>query len=227
MSQNLRLHIAEELHARGWAMMIVDASNPADQEAELVRLASGIGVVVATRGDRAVDELRPVIQRNARRGSMSAHCGTYEQPWHMDMAHRPSPARYILMSCREVGEKDCETDLLDWRKVLDGDERSTAAQQEVLVRSGKSSFYSTLVDRRLRFIRQDPSCIRCMTPLGRAIQEKISDVAHPPHVRVCWSRGVTLIFDNWRFLHRRGDASLSISRSILRVSIMANSHDRE
>jgi alpha-ketoglutarate-dependent taurine dioxygenase len=40
-----------------------------------------------------------------------------------------------------------------------------------------------------------------------------------------WEPGHTLIFDNWRFLHRRADASQSRSRSLLRVTIMETTND--
>lgn len=183
-------------------------------------LANALGTVTATRGHRAIDELRPKTQCEARPGSMSAAFGLGAQPWHMDMAHRPSPARFILLSCIEPSDQSCATELLDWQQALGEEDLATARREPILVRSGRASFYTTMLDEDRRFLRQDPTCISGLSDRGRMLQVKINETTFEPNCRIRWQAGSTLVFDNWRFLHRRTDATHSKSRILLRASIM-------
>ncbi|WP_460760950.1 TauD/TfdA family dioxygenase [Lysobacter fragariae] len=117
------------------------------------------------------------------------------------------------------------TELLDWRQALGPEHLSVADQEPVLVRAGRGSFYTTMLDKHHRFIRQDPACIFGLTDRGRMLQAKINETTRTPVFRMRWKPGRTLIFDNWRLLHRRADASQSGSRSLLRVTIMETTND--
>jgi hypothetical protein len=82
-----------------------------------------------------------------------------------------------------------------------------------------------MLDPRRRFLRCDPTCISGLTDAGRALQIAIGRISCIPTNQVCWQPGRTLIFDNWRLLHRRADASRSIQRTLLRISIMGHAND--
>lgn len=225
MRSELTSRIQTEVLETGWAVTQVDTACQARHRATVLHLASALGTVTATRGHCAIDELRPKTQNEARPSSMSAVFGLGAQPWHMDMAHRPSPARFIVLSCIESGEQECATELLDWRRALGEEHLTTANHEPVLVRSGRSSFYTTMLDEHRRFLRQDPTCISGLTDCGRMLQAKINETSCKPVYRMHWRPGRTLIFDNWRLLHRRADASQSKSRTLLRVTIMERLND--
>lgn len=220
MSTDLNSRIQEEVLENGWAVAQIDTNCPAEHRTAVLDLAKALGTVTATRGYRAIDVLRPRAQGEARPGSMSAVFGLKAQPWHMDMAHRPAPAKFIVLSCVEPSEQDCMTELMDWRQAL-GEEHMAAARHEpVLVRSGRASFYTTILDERRRFLRQDPTCIFGLTDHARFLQARVNETTCKPVCSMYWRPGHTLVFDNWRLLHRRGDASRSKSRTLLRVTVM-------
>ena len=93
------------------------------------------------------------------------------------------------------------------------------------IRSGSASFYATMLDPRRRFLRCDPTCISSLTDAGRALQIKIGNMCCAPTHQVRWQPGRTMIFDNWRLLHRRAEASRSKWRKLLRISIMGQAND--
>ena len=204
----------------GWAVTQLTTAGPHRQRDAILDLARAFGTITATRGRSAIDELRPKVQAEARPGSMSATTGMDAQPWHMDMAHRPLPARFVLLSCVDAGEQDCVTELLDWRQSFGADDLEMAAFEPMRIRSGKASFYSTMLDPERRFLRCDPACISGLTDAGQALQVAIGGAYRVPTHRVHWQPGRTLVFDNWRLLHRRADASRSKQRLLLRISIM-------
>ena len=63
----------------------------------LLALGKSLGTPVATRSRELVDELTPKNKNEANPRSLSRIAGTGRQPWHMDMAHRVEPARYLVM----------------------------------------------------------------------------------------------------------------------------------
>ena len=211
--------IRAALQRDGWVEIDIDPVPPERHGAKVIAIAGTLGTITALRRHHAIEVLRPRTQSQARPGSMSAVFGSGVQPWHMDMSHRPSPARFILLSCMDPGERPCATELLDWHQLLSSEQLALADEAPVLVRCGRASFYTTMLDSQHRFLRHDPTCITALTDAGRAVQAQIiaaSECAHTIH----WQRGRTLIFDNWRFLHRRTDASHSPSRALLRITIM-------
>lgn len=217
--------LVEEVMDTGWVVTQLQTAAPGRRRDAIMALARAFGTITAMRGRNAIDELRPRARREARPGSMSAATGLGAQPWHMDMAHRPLPARFVLLSCVDAGQQDCATELLDWRQSLPGDDLDQAASEPMRVRSGRASFYATMLDPRRRFLRCDPTCISGLTDAGRALQIAIGRASCIPTHQVCWQPGRTLIFDNWRLLHRRADASRSRQRTLLRISIMGQAND--
>lgn len=212
--------LVKQVLKTGWVMTQVEFSAPDRHHDAILDLADAFGMVTATRGRSAIDELRPKAQIEARPGSMSATFGLEVQPWHMDMAHRPLPARFVLLSCVDAGERECATELLEWRQLLENNDLATAASEPMLVRSGRVAFFATMLDAGRRFLRYDPACISGLTDEGRSLLAKIGRTPCTATHRMRWRPGRTLIFDNWRFLHRRADASHSRQRTLLRISIM-------
>jgi hypothetical protein len=211
--------ILEALLRDGWVETDIDPVTPERHAVAVIATARALGTVTAVRGLHAIETLRPRTRPQARQGCMSAVFGCGVQPWHMDMAHRPSPARFILLSCMDPGERPCATELLNWRQLLSSEQLTLSSEAPVLVRSGRASFYTTMLDGQQRFLRHDPTCITALTDEGRALQAQIAAASERVHA-AHWQAGRTLIFDNWRFLHRRSDASHSPSRALLRITIM-------
>lgn len=207
------------LQRDGWVEIDIDPVPPECHGTEVIAIASALGTIAAVRRHHAIEMLRPRTQSQARPGSMSAVFGSGVQPWHMDMSPRPSPARFILLSCMDPGERPCATELLNWHQLLSSEQLTLASEAPVLVRCGRASFYTTMLDGQRRFLRHDPTCITALTNEGRALQAQITAASKRAHT-IHWQPGRTLIFDNWRFLHRRTDASHSPSRALRRITIM-------
>jgi hypothetical protein len=187
---------------------------------EMLEAARFLGNPVVSRvGGPLVDCLVPVAQDKARPRSLSAQFGLGRQPWHMDLAHRIIPPRFVILGCAEPGANDVSTEMLDSSELrLSAGDRLVARTEPFLVRAGRTSFYSTLLDVNRAFFRYDPGCMDPCTKAGRRILWEID--RQSADGLIVWRHGLITVIDNWRMLHRRGDANLAAGRKLLRISIM-------
>jgi hypothetical protein len=97
-----------------------------------------------------------------------------------------------------------------------------AFSEPFLVRSGKSSFYATLLTKNRSYLRFDPGCMQGVTDKATLLMRKLLHESPPPCYSHNWEIGDLLVIDNWKMLHRRADARLSPDRTLLRVSVMGD-----
>jgi hypothetical protein len=209
-----------DLEVRGWALsrrLQLDGAMAAEH---CLALANGLGTPIATRGRGLVDVLVPRTPKQSRARSLSAQVGTGPQPWHVDLSHCAVPARYLVMCCLRVGQRQVATELLDRQDFLQSRDIGDAASEPFLVRSGPCSFYGTILEGPKRFLRFDPGCMQGATKRAGELMRRLLDQATCPSYVHRWAVGDILIIDNWRLLHRRTDASESSERTLLRVTVM-------
>jgi hypothetical protein len=102
--------------------------------------------------------------------------------------------------------------LLDWRTLaFSSPELDLLAAAPVLVRSGKRSFYSTILPPDRSFLRYDPGCLE-------PVDERLAKACPRAHD---WKAGEILVIDNWRLMHGRGPASAGSGRFLARILIDA------
>lgn len=211
------------LAERGWS---VHRSEGADAEAtvrELGKLGDRLGTRVAGRAGALEEVIEPHGADDAHPRSLSAGYGLNALPFHTELSHRTRPCRYLLLGCIDPGSPAAATMLLDWRTLgLSSEELELLEGTPVLVRSGRRSFYATILAPSGAFLRYDPGCLEAVDQRGRMALALIEDriAAAPPQFHH-WRRGDTLIIDNWRVLHGRSSSDRGSGRRLARILIDA------
>jgi len=188
---------------------------------EMFCIGDLLGKRVLGRQSLEIEVLRPLTIKDAHPRSLSAQYGLAELPFHVELSHRPRPCRYLIMGCLEPGRPSAVTKLLDWRALeLTSNELNLLETAPVFVRSGRQSFYSTILSRGHEFLRYDPGCIEAVDSRGESalalMKRHIASWSSAAHE---WQRGSILIIDNWRLLHSRGAVSARSERRLARVLI--------
>lgn len=208
------------LDARGWISLYSQASKSHDFKLILLGLGRALGIPVPTRNRRLVDELIPLKKHEATPCSLSRITGTGQQPWHMDLAHRIEPARYLIMGMHQSTTETACTELLKASSLIPKILKDEAQSEPFLVRTGSKSFYATITAKRQPFPRFDPGCMEGATTRAKALMQKLLDQDLEPSHTHNWGPGSVLVIDNWKMLHRRADATKSANRILYRVSVM-------
>ncbi len=211
------------LQSHGWTSVNSAAADAEGFKRDLLTLAATLGTATRTRGRTVVDELVPVSEGKAQPRSLSRATGTGAQPWHMDMAHRPVPARYLALGMLECSSGTAATELLDADLLLPDELNEAASTEPFLVRTGAKSFYATIKGKGQPFFRLDPGCMEGATERARRLMTLLADLCVPPTYVHRWTPGSILVLDNWKVFHRRADARDDPTRSLFRVTILGDS----
>lgn len=215
--------ILAPLAQRGW---LRHTAARAGAEAVLDEIRA-LGDLLGTRAvgrARAVEEVvRPQSFGEAHPRSLSSKYGLDTLPFHVELSHRLRPCRYLLLGCIEPGSPSAVTRLLDWQTLaFSTDELHILKSAPILVRSGRRSFYSTVLPSDQAFLRYDPCCLEAIDERGRSalnlLEQRLALGSPEDHQ---WRRGDILIIDNWRVLHGRGPSKLGSGRSLARILIDA------
>lgn len=207
------------LAERGWATL----SASGGIIGELGRLGDILGVRTAGRGGALEEVIQPRRESEAHSQSLSARFGLNALPFHAELSHRLRPCRYLLLGCMVVGVPSAVTILLDWRTIGFSPEEFELLQgAPILVRSGRNSFYTTMLPVDRSFLRYDPGCLEAVDARGRAALQLAEDRLNGsvPH-RHEWRPGDILIIDNWRVLHGRDAIGHGSGRRLARILIDA------
>lgn len=207
------------LDARGWLSTRCEAISAEAFKLGLLTLASYLGTPKATRSRDLIDTLTPRLAEDAHPHSLSRITSTGQQPWHMDMAHRTEPARYLVMGMHQSTTATASTELLDASMLIPGACTEEALSEPFLLRTGAKSFYATVTAKGQPFVRFDPGCMQGATTRAKTLMQKLLDQDLAPTHTHHWEPGSMLIIDNWRMLHRRA-AATSTNRTLYRVSVM-------
>ena len=167
-----------------------------------------------------MDEITPLNKHQALPRSLSRITGVGLQPWHMDLAHRIGPTRYLVMGMHQIVTDTASTELLDATTFVPNTLREEALSEPFLVRTGNRSFYATMTVKGQSFLRFDPGCMQGATTRAKVLMQKLLDQDLAPSYTHRWKPGSVLVIDNWKMLHRRADATKSVSRTLYRVSVM-------
>jgi hypothetical protein len=193
--------------------------NPIDFEEKCLLVSSALGVPFGMRHRvSAMELLEPMTEARARPLSLSATTGVGAQPWHTDGSHLVRPPRYLVLGCLSPGLHPADTELLDRRRVFgDVHIQVWARREPFLVRSGRRSFYASILEGDEKFVRFDPGCMAALGVIGNALISRVLSCG--PTYKHAWSAGDVLVVNNWRALHRRADATRSTGRALLRIAV--------
>lgn len=160
---------------------------------EMLELAQSLGRV------GRMQSITPKPREAAHSDTLSAVYGLEAFPWHTDGAIADRPPRYLLL--RSALPSGTPTELLDLElnpEIVHA-LRRTALRVRFL---GQRYRYvmAASVGRETTCFRWDPRSCRPVANIKESIT--LLAAAQPSHV-VQWSADRTVIFDNWRMLHRR------------------------
>lgn len=211
------------LAVRGWSLHCSEGDDADATVRELCRLGDRLGTRVAGRAGSLEEVIEPKRADDAHPRSLSARYGLDVLPFHTELSHRTRPCRYLLLGCIDPGSSGAATKLLDWRTLgFSSEELDLLEETPVLVRSGRRSFYSTILAPGGAFLRYDPGCLEAVNQRSRLalalIEHRIAAASPQAHN---WRRGDILIIDNWRVLHGRSSSDPRSGRRLARILIDA------
>lgn len=207
------------LQSQGWATVYGTATDPTCFKRDMLTLATALGTAIGTRTRKVIDELMPISQREAKPRSLSSITGTGPQPWHMDLAHRPLPARYLILGMLDCSNITAATELLEAQILLPHKLHEEASTEPFLVRSGIKSFYATIKGKGQPFLRFDPGCMEGATKRAKELMSSLIQLSVPPTYVHHWTPGSILVLDNWKVFHRRAEAHGDLARVLFRISV--------
>jgi hypothetical protein len=213
--------LAQRVCERGWLHLRATASG-CSLAVETLDLAQLLGEPIAGRGGAIIEALAPSHVEAARTNSLSMEHGLGIFPLHIDGSHRAQPPRFVILACVRPGFSPAPTVLVHFRDLRLSDAEQRKCETAVfLIRNGKRSFYSTILDRSRPFIRFDQSCMKPASLESREAMKTITLRAKDCLTAINWHAADILVIDNWRVLHGRGvySSMVSTDRKILRVSI--------
>lgn len=211
------------LAQRGWSLYCGEGGDADATVCELSKLGDRLGTRVAGRAGSLTEVIEPQRADDAHPRSLSARYGLGALPFHTELSHRTRPCRYLLLGCIDPGSPGAVTVLLDWRTLgFSSEELDLLEGTPVLVRSGRRSFYATILAPGGAFLRYDPGCLEAVDQRGRMalalIEDRIAAASPQAHH---WRRGDILIIDNWRVLHGRSSSDRGSGRRLARILIDA------
>jgi hypothetical protein len=188
-----------------------------DSGAALLEVARELGRPVPVRPTwPLVQVLTPMTSSNALHPSLSRLHGLGTFPLHTDAAHHRQPPRWMLMRCASAGSHKCPTVLADSQRLtLGGTERRDLERAVWKVKAGSRSFLASVVLRStltppsspLR-MRYDAGCMNiadaAFAPTAGKLVRWLNEL---PIDRIHWEPGLTIVVDNWRMLHGRGEGA--------------------
>lgn len=213
--------ILAPLAQRGW---VRHSAKTADADAvfdEIRKLGDLLGTRAVGRAGALEEVVRPLTFADAHPRSLSAQYGLKALPFHVELSHRPRPCRYLLLGCIDPGSPTAATMLLDWRALgFSSEELHLLEAAPILVRTGRRSFYSTILPPDRAFLRCDPGCLEAVDARGRSalklLERRLALGAPDRHE---WRWGDILIIDNWRVLHGRESSEHGSGRRLARILI--------
>lgn len=214
--------LQNRLLEHGWFRYDVAPVEEATLSTTMHFIGLALGTHVEGRNGKWIERLVPQEREQVKLPSLSSTHGTGRFPFHMDMAHRVVPCRYIILGCEFAPETSASTILLDKRKLsFTGEEMQCLKNGTFLVKNGRNSFYSSMIDRQQNYLRWDPGCMIPKDEFARlAVRAVEREIDTAVNFNISWRTGSLLVIDNWRMLHGRADCARGNShRILLRSSI--------
>jgi alpha-ketoglutarate-dependent taurine dioxygenase len=206
------------LKERGWTEFNSGSSNE-----ELISIASKIGSIMSHPNGQVIFTLKPKVKKEAFKGTFSNICGLEEFPLHTDTAFSKKPARFVLMHSRVLS--NCDTTLLSKNKLwelLSEFDRYNAKRAIYLVKTRTEKFYTSFIfqENGRVGIKYDSTCMQPYNKYAKEFDQRLKKIlSEITPLRLKWTKGKTIVIDNWINLHGRKSAANDIKRELKRIYI--------
>lgn len=193
----------------------------ADNSQELLTVAASIGQVISSRKNSSdlIDTLTIKSKSDANPKSLSALYGDKDFPFHTDGAYLAEPPNYVILrSPKNI--LNCPT--LICNPIFTTTGRNDLKKNVWLVNGGRGKFYTSIIednnsDYRIRF---DLACMRpALDDFKSSADIMTSAISSSYNQEINWKANQCIIFNNWKLLHSRADATKSADRILERVWI--------
>jgi len=194
-----------ELSERGWICHETGLSTESELAVAVLATARDLGAVRKGRWGLYVERLEGLEEDKVPASSLSAQFGRGEFPCHVDMAHLPTPCRYVVLGCGFAKERPAATLIQSVANLKFSPSEVDCLHSGVfLVRNGRHSFYASVLSGRRSFFRWDPGCMLAKDEYARVAQAAIErELGAMDPIRHQWKAGSILVLDNWKVLHGR------------------------
>lgn len=213
--------ILMSVHQNGWTRHITKETDACAIFSKMRQIGNLLGKCVPARAKVSEQIIQPQTIEDAHPRSLSRCYGLGVLPLHTELSHCPRPCRYLLLGCIDPGMPSTATMLMDWKTLpFSSYDLDLLESAPVLVRTGRHSFYSTVLPPNRSFFRYDPGCIIAINDRGKAALQLVKN-------RICstnpeihhWSTGDILVIDNWRILHGREPSEEGSNRRLAKILI--------
>jgi alpha-ketoglutarate-dependent taurine dioxygenase len=204
-----------ELEQNFWTTFQADNLN------DLLTLAKSIGEIIPSRknSNDLIDTLTIKSKNNANPKSLSALFGDKDFPFHTDGAYLIEPPKYVILrSPKQV--RNCPT--LICKPTFTIADKDKLTKNVWLVNGGRGKFYASILegndnDYNIRF---DMACMRpALADFKSSADIMVSKIASTNIQEVNWKKNQCVIFNNWKLLHSRADATNAAERILERIWI--------
>lgn len=164
-----------------------------------------------------VERLESLEEDTAPAASLSAQFGCGKFPYHVDMAHLPTPCRYVVLGCGFAEERPAATLIQSVADLkLSPDEVDCLRNGVFLVRNGRRSFYASVLSEKQYYFRWDPGCMLAKDGYASSAQAAIErELGDNEPARHHWKVGAILVLDNWKVLHGRESCDREGTRRVI------------
>lgn len=205
----------EELQNKYWTTFW------AENIEDLIEISRKIGDIIPSRKNSTslYDNLTVKTKKETNQKSLSAKYGENDFPFHTDGAYLQIPPRYVILRSPKNIEK-CPTKLSI--PSFSEFEIKNLMKDVLLVNGGRGRFYSTIVEKvnidfRIRF---DVDCMRpALTEFDTSIKLMNTLIKEAVTEEIDWKENQCLIFDNWKLVHSRANATNNLDRILERIWI--------
>jgi alpha-ketoglutarate-dependent taurine dioxygenase len=206
------------LEEKGWIEFKSGSS-----DFELLEIASNFGKIQKHPNGQLIFSLKPKLESESIKGTFSNICGLHSFPFHTDLAFSKIPARYILMHSEKPST--CDTTLLhkkDLWELLSNSERNNAKRAIYLVKTKMENFFTSFIfnENNESGIKYDSSCMFPFNKHAKEFDPCLKEViTQMKPLDLKWTKGKTVVIDNWMNLHGRKSALNDINRELKRIYI--------
>lgn len=209
--------IKQKLNKDGWVLF----NNPNEDEV-LLEISKKMGQIIMHPNGKLIDYLTPKDKTEAIEKTFSHKYGFEKFPFHTDTAFWNIPARYVLMSSKDISSTETLILTLDSVNQLNTEEISVLEKSIFLVKTNQSNFYCSVLTRQNgnQILRYDPNIMKAINSYAMEAITVIENIVKNSEIhRINWNSPKILIIDNWKILHSRSSIVDKENRIIKRIYI--------
>jgi alpha-ketoglutarate-dependent taurine dioxygenase len=215
--------LSTRVRSNGFAFVHDFRSNNLEQDS-----FDAIGQLDHLPGLSLIQALKPTHLSDSTPNTYSGNFGYGAFPFHSDMAHWPTPPRFLALRCIK-GTTDVKTRLLD-SSVL-AEDLGTSRLKRTLVKPRRPLEMSYPLMRLMEqkrygehLFRWDSIFMHAASPQSVIVCNEVEEwlATHKPIEVALTQAGDTLVIDNWRMLHARSPVPKGGAHRIIHRAYLSN-----